>query len=1044
MSADRQRRWRRLRRILRWCRITVLLLIIALLLAVIYLGRVGLPEFLKTPLQTELRRRGLNLQCERVRLNWFRGVVADAVTVGPAFQPEGPQLHLDELAIKLNWHALLRQELQVDAVGIRQGRLVFKLSETNQPPAPPFSLDDIAALIRFQPNGEWKLEAFQARCLGLTLRLSGALTNAVALRHWASATRPPATANARALAPWRAALRQVVEIRRRMRFTNAPDLLVAFHGDARDPARFAADVRFKAAGAQTDWGTLDNLRLTVRLNEPPSNGWFNTTLQLDVDNARTRWGELREGRLTARFANPPTNAVPARVDLELSARQASARPASLQSARLIAHSRRLDDSALRWDTQLSLSASGLRTDWGQSGSNQLAGRFVHCLTHAVPESATASLHLDGVRSRWGEARRVAVAGDFALTNPPPTLNAAWGWWTHLTPYALRWDTRIEGLHTSQLAVHSFAAAGRWAAPVLQVTDLNAHVFGGDVRVPAARLDVASRELRLTGLNAGLDWHLLAPLIGGVATNWLGELAWSQPPTLTGEARLVLPAWTNAAPDWRGTVLPSLVARGGVRAGELSWRGFAVQSLAADFAVSNLIWQLPALAVERPEGGVRLSVEQDPETREARATLRSRVDPASLQPLLGAGAAAAFKLLQFTGPPQIAAELRGRLTDPESLGVQAQVGITNFVFRNEHFDNFHAGVLFTNWFLLATNVAVTHAAEWANAEAVGFNLDNAWVYLTNAASRMDPMRVARVIGTNVIKAIAPFTFSQPPTARVNGHVPARGKTDSADLTFELAGGPFHYWRFNLPAVAGTVHWQGDSATITNLTGDFYQGRMGLNMRLDFQPGGDADFSFQSAVTNVDLHALVTDVAMPTNQLQGIVTGVLNVTHANTSDWKSWDGHGNLAMRNGFLWDFPLFAIFSKMLNALAPGSGNARATAAKATFTINRSVIRTDDMLVKATPLQLRFSGTVDFDGNINARVESEILRDAPLLGPLLNLAISPITTVLTYKITGTLGSPRSEPLYIPRLFRSLLDPAGLFKTPAPAGEPSTSSKPPAK
>jgi hypothetical protein len=369
-----------------------------------------------------------------------------------------------------------------------------------------------------------------------------------------------------------------------------------------------------------------------------------------------------------------------------------------------------------------------------------------------------------------------------------------------------------------------------------------------------------------------------------------------------------------------------------------------------------------------------------------------------------------------------------------------VQLTNLVFRSEHFDSVDANLQFTNRLLVATNVLVTRADEWARAEAVAFDLDDFWVHLTNAEARMDPMRVGRVIGTNVTRVIAPFTFLRPPQARVNGHVPARGKTDMADMTFELAGGPFHYWRFNLPEVSGTVHWQGNAAIITNLTGDFYRGRMGLNLRLDFAPGGAADFSFASGFTNMDLHALIADMVMPTNHLQGIVTGRLNVTHANTSDWKSWEGHGEIAMKDGFLWDFPMFAIFSRFLNGLQPGSGNARATAAKASYTINRSVIRTENLVVKATPVELRFNGTVDFAGNVNALTEGQVLRRMPLIGPLINLAMSPLMTVLTYKVTGTLGNPHAEPLYLPHVIQKLFDPASLFKeSPPPAGP-----KPPAK
>lgn len=1030
MAVNRQRLWRRLRLLFRWCRLAVLLFILALLVALVYLGRVGLPDFLKSRLQTELRGRGLDLGFERARLSWFRGVVADVVTVSRANQPDTPQLELGEIAIQLDWRALARGQLKVDGVQIQHGRLQLNLAETNQPPE-PFTLDQIATQIRFPPGGRWDLEAFEAEGLGVTFRLTGWISHATELSRWTPG-RPLTTTNALAWATWRAELRQLVELRRRMRFRHPPDVLVLFHGDARNPASFVADLRLQVSDAQTDWGSLDNLRLALRLNTPPpSNGWFNTTLQLDVDNAHTPWGDLDQGRLQVQLANPPTRRVPARVDLELSAREARTAHARLQSARLQTHSRPLDDAASRWETRLDLAADGVVYGHSRWRMNRLTGQGVHTLTNLLPESAraTAQVALPTPEGAVGE-----VALELARTNPPPAFAAAWGPWTNLARFRLGWNLRITDPRQTGADTALCACGGEWLPPRLLVTNFQAAQFGGELNLAKAQLDVATRGLELTGLDARLDWRQLGARLGGGLTNWLNELAWSRPPTLTGDARLIVPPWTNSLSTWPALAWPTLVATGHVAADEPGWRGFTAQSLAADFTLSNRVWQLPSLVLQRPEGRLELAVEQEPDTSRAHVRLHSGIDPMALRPVLGGGAGKALGLFEFTAPPQIEAELQGCLADPATLGVQARVHLTNLVFRSEHFDSVDANVQFTNRCLVATNVLVTHADEWARAEAVGFNLNSFWVYLTNAEARMDPLRVGRVISTNVTRVIAPFTFLRPPRARVNGHVPARGKTDAADLTFELAGGPFRYWRFNLPDLSGTVHWQGNSATLTNLAGGFYEGRMGLAMRLDFAPGGAADFSFASHFTNVDLHALVADVVLPTNHLQGIVTGNLNVTHANTSDWKSWDGHGELAMKDGFLWDFPVFAIFSRLLNVLQPGSGNARATAAKATFRINRSVIRTEDLVVKAAPLGLRFKGTVDFAGNVDAHTEGQVLRRTLMIGPLINLVMTPLTTVLTYKVTGTLGNPHAEPLYLPSVIQKLFDPTSLFKenTPPPA------------
>ncbi|MBT5925575.1 MAG: hypothetical protein HOH33_03040 [Verrucomicrobia bacterium] len=54
----------------------------------------------------------------------------------------------------------------------------------------------------------------------------------------------------------------------------------------------------------------------------------------------------------------------------------------------------------------------------------------------------------------------------------------------------------------------------------------------------------------------------------------------------------------------------------------------------------------------------------------------------------------------------------------------------------------------------------------------------------------------------------------------------------------------------------------------------------------------------------------------------------------------------------------------------------------------------------------------DFDGNLDARVEAELLRDAPMLGKVFSLALWPVSKLFEYRVTGSLGDPQIKPLYI--------------------------------
>ena len=135
-AATRRKRgfWRTCRVCFRWVRIAVWLLILVLLGALLYLTQIGLPDFAKKPLLENLRARGLDLQFSRLRLRWYRGIVAENVRFGRADEPLSPELTVAQIQVRLNHHALARLQFQIDSLVLRQGRLVWPLAETNQAP----------------------------------------------------------------------------------------------------------------------------------------------------------------------------------------------------------------------------------------------------------------------------------------------------------------------------------------------------------------------------------------------------------------------------------------------------------------------------------------------------------------------------------------------------------------------------------------------------------------------------------------------------------------------------------------------------------------------------------------------------------------------------------------------------------------------------------------------------------------------------------------------------------------------------------------------
>ena len=160
----------------------------------------------------------------------------------------------------------------------------------------------------------------------------------------------------------------------------------------------------------------------------------------------------------------------------------------------------------------------------------------------------------------------------------------------------------------------------------------------------------------------------------------------------------------------------------------------------------------------------------------------------------------------------------------------------------------------------------------------------------------------------------------------------------------------------------------------------------------------------------------------------MSGTLRMTRANSEN-QAMEGYGKVDLRDGLIWNIPIFGIFSPVLNGLSPGLGNSRASAGTGNFTITNGVIRSDDLEIRTTATRLQYRGTVDLQGQVNARVEAELLRDMRIVGPLVSTIFWPVTKLFEYKVTGSLSEPKIAPVnFVPRIvlmpfhpFRTLRD-----------------------
>ncbi|HTA29347.1 MAG TPA: hypothetical protein VK731_02620, partial [Candidatus Cybelea sp.] len=241
----------------KWCRVTVLLVVLLIVAALAYLQLIGLPDFLKRPLLSALRQRGFEAQFASARLGWGASIIIENAAFSPTNQGSGPHLSAGWTQLQLNAAALLHRRLQVDSFLILDASLRFPIAPTNEP---PLILTEVNLSVTLASNNVALLNDGSAWSRGVRMHVNGEIRNFFSIRDWKvslasipTAVQPKPTLVAPRLTPW--------EILQSVYFSGAPELNLHFFADGQDENTLRAELEFAAARTQTPWGQSGPLRL---------------------------------------------------------------------------------------------------------------------------------------------------------------------------------------------------------------------------------------------------------------------------------------------------------------------------------------------------------------------------------------------------------------------------------------------------------------------------------------------------------------------------------------------------------------------------------------------------------------------------------------------------------------------------------------------------------------------------------------------------------------------------------------------------------------
>lgn len=369
----------------------------------------------------------------------------------------------------------------------------------------------------------------------------------------------------------------------------------------------------------------------------------------------------------------------------------------------------------------------------------------------------------------------------------------------------------------------------------------------------------------------------------------------------------------------------------------------------------------------------------------------------------------------------------------------------------------------------SNIRAQRSDGPAEAEFVYVDDDAKWVRLFNVRSEANVAGILRAFAPKAADQIDRYRFSPGTDVTVNGTLGYRNNPEFNDykVTFKNPVGGAHYvlWNEDYPINAphGDIHVVGDTLNF-DVKGRLFGDTLDVEGAVNLAPGvtkydvkvnagrfpyavfGEklpfeelrADVRNRDGIVSFDVAADVlgggmtlkgtlnenrqpnpydgelkmksvsfkrfAQVYSPGDESEGDLTGHFKFT-GRMDDWKALKGGGVLIIVNGNLLALPVLGPLTPVIGALLPSpiKGYNVAKKASCTFEVSDGFIVSNDIEAESSSFRIMSAGNIDFikdDIDFNAEVR---------VRGLTGIVLFPVTTLLTYKGSGTVGDAKWSP-----------------------------------
>ena len=1020
MGALQSRRAASRSRILKKTRIALLTGVLGLLLTAAWVP-LPVPRSIQARLENALRLRGVTLDAKRLRFRAFQGLTVEGLSLRFAGEPS-IRVRAAAATLALSWRSLLRGKLRIAAARLEQAIAELEASEPGRPEKTlrvriPFAEAEMPS------ENLLRLRVALLEILGCRLKISGTIAN------FAAAFSLQAGKTGRKPANFIISDRFLASVEN-LRFASNAELRLQFFWDLQKAEKSSLHIVGQLPEAQGLPGALEGARFRADLvPAPPAEGANALRAELSLSARRFaaphKAARLENLRLTAR-AFLDENLRLARGDCQITAEQAEGSQGT-KVERLTAEAACSPEEPGKTNAlSLRLAARNLKTPWLTADEGKFeASSTIPKSFGAPPSTVRGSLRLRSPQCLLGQAEEISVAFEAQPAQgapSPPPFRGAPKW---LDRFRLQLDAAIGGLRSERAPFTALSFKAALSPKTWSLADCWAELPPGELMIPQAVLDRSAKTLTAQ-VESNCDPHRLGALLPPKALAWLDRFGWRTPPRVVGRIKLRLPDLPPASPEWPRRALTALQLDAQIQGTHVSYRGVPMDEAQVRLRLADGLLQIDPLLLKRPEGEAELRYRLNLLTQDFRWTVsRCRMLPKAVAPAVDRSLPGVLAPFAFRRPAHVAGEIWGTHRPPKNTEFDLQVAVDDFSLRGERCDTAQARLSMSNRVVFIQDLRIRSGKETLQAARIAVDTRRKQARLEKVVAFADPLRLARAVGPKAERALAGCRFEAPFRTEINGLIAWETNAPSR-LDFAAEGGPFTFHRFRATRLSAQVQWQPKRLVIPNLTAAFYGGQLQLSLAAPLKPGL-SPFRLTASWTNTDLHSLAADLFRPDNHLSGRLNGRLAVDGGVPSDLKTWTGRSYVEVREGMLWDIPIFGVFSPLLNQISPGLGNNRATAARAHFRLRNGAVETEDLLINAGPVRIHYAGTCSLDGRLDARASIKILRPVPLIGPLVSLALTPVSKPFECRVAGAIDSPQIDLIYIPKFLRPVFSPLRFFK-----------------